>query len=114
MHEIAIHDLEGGIGAQQFQQVLAHVHQRGRAAGGPVEAAKNFLPPRLGRIVDGGASLVARFFRPRLDGLAEFCGVGSKLIRQRAEESEFSGLIQRRVILQKLARKRCARRLASP
>ena len=55
----------------RIEQLLAHAHQRGGAAGRKIEAAQQLLPARLGGVVHLGRGLVGRRGLPGLDGGVE-------------------------------------------
>ena len=86
MLEIAVDRGEPSVLAEGVDEVGAHRHQRARAAGGAIEAAEQFLPARLGSVVD----LARRRFAPRRappgDCVLNPLPVGSEVVRERTEE----------------------------
>ena len=92
MLKIAVDDREAAIAGHGLEEVGAHRDESARAAGGPIETAEEFLPARLGGVVDlarcgssaGRHEAGHRVFHP--------APVGSELVGQRAEESAFVGV----------------------
>ena len=68
MHEVGIDRLEIVAVIERVEQLLAHAHQRGGAAGREIEPAQQLLPARLGGGMDFGGGLVRGRGLPGGDG----------------------------------------------
>ena len=114
MLEIAVDDGEPAIVAHGLEEVGAHRDERRRAAGGAVEAAEEFLPARLGGVVD----LARRGSAARRDEarhrVLDPAPVGAEVVGQRAEERAFVGVGKVAVAGENLARERDAGGFAPP
>ena len=64
MDEIVVDRGEIVAVAEHVDQLLAHAHQRGGAAGREIEPAEQFLPARLGGGMQLGGGCVGRLFAP--------------------------------------------------
>ena len=58
MEEVVVDDGEIVAMIHRVEQLLAHAHQRRRAAGREIEAAEKLEPPRLGRAMELGGGRV--------------------------------------------------------
>ena len=66
MDEIGVDHRKVAAVRHRIEQLLAHAHQRRGAAGREIEPAEQFLPARLGGLMDLGCGLVVRLVLPGL------------------------------------------------
>ena len=71
MHEVGVDRLEIVAVIERVEQLLAHAHQRGGAAGREIEPAQQLLPARLGGGMDFSGGLVRGRRLPGGDGGVE-------------------------------------------
>ena len=89
MHEIGIDRGKVVAMIHGVDQLLAHAHERRGAAGREIEPAEQFLPARLGRVMDLGGGLVVgvalpgrdRRFQPRLVRAEALASASKKAMR---------------------------------
>ena len=96
------------------EQVLAHAHQRRRAARRLVEPPDQLLPARLGGEMQLGHGLLRSVRRIGLDGALQALMVAAELVDQAAQEHEARLAVERLVAGEHRARERDARSLAAP
>ena len=114
MHEIGID--RGKIVAMihGVDQLLAHFHERGGAAGREIEPAEQFLPARLGREMDFGDGLVIGIALPGRDRVLQPRLVRAEAVGQRLEEGDARPGGERGILREDVARERDAGGLAPP
>ena len=88
MDEIGIDRLEVVAVVERIEQLLAHAHQRGGAAGREIEPAQQLLPARFGGGVNFGGGLVGRRGLPGRDGGIEPLAIGAEAVGQRLEKGD--------------------------
>ena len=113
MREILIHGLEGGLGGDMPQQLLANPHQRRRAAGREIESAHELLARRLGRQMQRLHRRLAGRALKAGDGGLHLGRIGPELLSQRGQESQARLGFGLRIALQQQARQRHAGSLAA-
>ena len=86
MDEIVVDRGEIVAVAQHVDQLLAHAHQRGRAARRQVKPAEQLLPARLGGSVHFRRGFVIRLRAPGGDRRFHARGIGAEALSQRLEE----------------------------
>ena len=89
------------------------LHKRGGAAGRKVEPAQQFLPARLGRLMDLGRRCVGGLALPGFDRGLQRVLLGPEALRQRFEKCDTRPDGQFRVTRQNFAGERDAGRLAA-
>ena len=114
MLEIAVDDGEPAVLTHAFEKIGAHDDQRRRAAGRPIEAAKQLLPARLGGVVDLARRSFVALRAPTLDRILHTLGVGPEIVGERAEERCLFRVLQGAVAREDLVRHREPRGLAAP
>ncbi len=108
MNEIAIDGRKVVAARERVEQMLAHPHQRGGAAGREVEPTQQLLPPRLGGGVDTGRGGVRWARAPGLDRGGEPRVVGPEFRGEALEKGDPRAGGQLRVACQDLAGERHA------
>ena len=88
MHEIGIDYAEIVAVIHGVDQLLAHFHKRGGAAGRQIEPAEQFLPARLGGQMHVGGGLVVRRRLPGRDRFLQRGAIGAEALRQSFEEGD--------------------------
>src|SRR5271154_6103860 len=114
MPEIAIERLERRVFGNRVQNVLAHTHQRERAARRMVEPADQLLPRRLRAVGKIGRLRVVRRLEERAGGGGERGEVGAEPRRRALQPRAPLRRAQRAVAVQDRARGRGAGGLAAP
>ena len=97
----------------RVEQLLAHAHQRRRAAGREIEAAEQLEPPRLGCAMELGRGGVRGRVHPGGGRGAEPGTVGAEPARQRLEKGNARPGVQLGIAGQDFARERDARGFAA-
>ena len=95
------------------EQLLAHAHQRGGAAGREIEPAQEFEPPRLGDTMQLGRVRGRRRFAPGRDGGVDPRPIVAEHARQRLEEGDTRADGQLGILGKDLVCQRHAGRLAA-
>ncbi len=106
MGEITVHALQLGLFPGSFQKLLAHLHERRRAAGSPVQAAEQFLSARFRTEVDFGGVRIGAVLGESRHGCCELGPVRAKLPVEGSEKGETGRIVERRVSLKHLAGER--------
>ena len=122
MDEVLVEALDrdrrvGTLGAKRLEQVdevLAHAHERQRAAVREVEPADQLLALRLGSLVERMRRRPRRRLAVAVDRVLDRRLVGAEIAGDVNEESEAVLLRQARVAVEDDARQRDARGLAAP
>ncbi len=114
MHDVAVERGKVLVAVHGAQQIGAHRDERAGAARRAIQLADQFLAPRLGGKVEIAGVSVGRLRPPSLDRLGKFFPVRTEIAGQGFEECKPAGLIEIMVMVQDLARHRCAGGLASP
>ncbi len=113
MHDVAVERGKILVLMHQEKQVGAHRHQFAGAARGAVEAADQFLPPRLGGKMQVAGVVVARLRAPGLDGLGQPFAVRTIAAGEGFEKPQPAGLVELMIAVQHFARHRGAGGLAA-
>ena len=95
------------------EQLLAHAHQRGGAAGREIEPAEQLEPPRFGDAMQLGCVRGRRRFAPRCDSGVDPRPIMAENARQRLEEGDTRADGQLRILGKDLVCQRHAGRLAA-
>ena len=86
MHDVAVERGQILVAFHGGKQVGAHRHQIAGAARRAVQAADQFLPPRLGSKMQVAGVIVVRLRAPGLDGMGKLFPVRTVMAGQRFEE----------------------------
>ena len=114
MLEIPVDHGEFAVLAQQRQQLGAHGHQPGGAARGAVETAEQFLPARLGGLVQGHGGGIVGVVAIGRQGRGDARMVGPEAACQMLEEGQALVAFEVLPAIEKDAGQRRARGLPAP
>ena len=108
MDEIVVDDREIVAVDHGVEELLAHAHQRHRAARREIEPPQQLEPARLGGAVNLGGGIVGRGRAPLGDRGFELLAVGPVAARQRLEKSDARAGLELAIARQDFARERHA------
>src|SRR5215470_589660 len=114
VHEVVVDDFEIAAAVERIEQMLAHAHQCGGAAGREIQPAQEFLPARLGRLMNPRRGVIGWIGAPHRDGGVELAMIGTEATRQRLEERDARPRGQLGIVGQNLARERDTGGFAAP
>lgn len=103
MRHVAIERGEIGVPVHHAEQIGAHLDEIAGAAGRAIEAADQFLPPRLRGEMQRARVFVAGLGAPCFDRLGQTLPVRAEIAHQRFEEGAASGRIEILVEVKHLA-----------
>ena len=113
MDEVVIDDAEIVAAIHGVEELLAHAHERGCAAGREIQPADQFQPSRLGGFMKLGRVVLGRRVAPGRDRRVDSGAIVAEGGRQRLEERDARSDRQRRIVRKDFVGKREAGGLAA-
>ena len=106
MGEVPIDHGQIAVLTHEFKQLGAHGDQRGGAAGRAIEPAEQFLPARLGGVVNFARGRLVAVRIPSRHRLPHPLAIGSEFVCERAKDRNLVGSVEGPIAAEKFARER--------